>query len=109
MSGGRFLVSLREVVHSEIILVCRSLIHENVNFWKENLTADQNNEPFQFLLEKLEACNTEIMECSLDVDSLVVASPIAGYIAKTLFERTKCDKCKLMLIADEKQVANDQY
>ena len=47
MSGGRFLVSLREVLHSEGILACRSLIRGNVNFWEENLTADQNNEPLQ--------------------------------------------------------------
>ena len=82
MSGGRFLVSLREVLHSERILACRSLIRENVNFWEENLTAGQNNE----------ACNTEIMECSLDVDIREVATSIPGYIAKKLFERTKCDR-----------------
>ena len=35
MSGGRFLVSLREVLHSERILAGRSLIRENVNFWKK--------------------------------------------------------------------------
>ena len=33
MSGGRFLVSLREVLNSEIILQCRSLLKENVNIW----------------------------------------------------------------------------
>ena len=51
---------------------------------------------------------TEIMECSLDVDSREVATSIAGYIAKKLFERRKCDRCKLML-TDEKGVANDQF
>ena len=35
MSGGRFLVSLREVINSERILACRFLIKEDVNFWKE--------------------------------------------------------------------------
>ena len=40
----------------------------------------------------LEACNTEIMECSLDVDSREVATLVAGYIAKKLFERTKCTR-----------------
>ena len=49
------------------------------------------------------------MECSLHVDSREVATSIAGYIAKKLFERTECDRCKLMLIADEKGVANDQF
>ena len=33
MSGGRFLVSLREVLNSERILACRSLIKVNIDFW----------------------------------------------------------------------------
>ena len=37
MSGGRFLVGLREVIVSERILACRSLIIEDVDFWKEDL------------------------------------------------------------------------
>ena len=32
MSGGRFLVSLREVLNTERILSCRSLIKKNINF-----------------------------------------------------------------------------
>ena len=37
MSGGRFLVSLREVLNSERILSSRSLIKENINFWEEDI------------------------------------------------------------------------
>ena len=37
MSGGRFLVSLREVRNTQRILSCRSLIKKDVNFWKEDL------------------------------------------------------------------------
>ena len=40
MSGGRFLVSSREVLNSERILSCRSLIKENINFWEENIDID---------------------------------------------------------------------
>ena len=40
MSGGRFLVSLREVLNSERILSCPSLIKENINFWEEDLESD---------------------------------------------------------------------
>ena len=36
MSGGRFLVSLREVRNTERILSCRSLIKNDINFWKED-------------------------------------------------------------------------
>ena len=37
MSGGRFLISLREVKNSERIIRCRSLVKADINFWKEDL------------------------------------------------------------------------
>ena len=40
MSGGRFLISLREVLNSERILTCRSLIKEDINFWEEDLSKE---------------------------------------------------------------------
>ena len=42
MSGGRFLVSLREVLNTERILSCRSLIKKDINFWKEDLRPESN-------------------------------------------------------------------
>ena len=42
MSGGKFLVSLREVLNSERILSCRTLIKENINFWEEDIEPDNN-------------------------------------------------------------------
>ena len=41
MSGGRFLVSLREVTNSERIIRCRSLVKADINFWKEDLGSDK--------------------------------------------------------------------
>ena len=40
MSGGRFLVSSREVLNSERILSWRSIIKENINIWEENIDSD---------------------------------------------------------------------
>ena len=37
MRGGKFLVSLREVINTERILSCRSLIKKEINFWKGDL------------------------------------------------------------------------
>ena len=37
MSGGQFLVSLREVESSKKILLIQSLIKEDINFWNENI------------------------------------------------------------------------
>ena len=39
MSGGSFLVSLREVINSERILRCRSLLKENISFLGRRSTA----------------------------------------------------------------------
>ena len=40
ISEGRLFVSFREVLNSERILSCRSLIKEYRNFWEENLLPD---------------------------------------------------------------------
>ena len=81
MSGGRFLVSLREVLNSERILSCRSLIKENINFWEENTDSDAE--------ESLDSINglfderaDEIMEPVLDDDAREVATTISSYVAK---------------------------
>ena len=40
MSGGRFLVTLREVLNSERILSYQSFIKENINFWEKNIDSN---------------------------------------------------------------------
>ena len=40
MSGGRFLVSLREVYNSEKIISIQSLLKVGVNIWEEDLKDD---------------------------------------------------------------------
>ena len=37
MSGGRFLVSLREVESFEKILLIRSVFKKDINFWDEHI------------------------------------------------------------------------
>ena len=37
ISGGRFLVSLREVKNSEKFLKISSIVKENINFWEEEI------------------------------------------------------------------------
>ena len=109
MSGGRFLVSLREVRSSERILACRSLLMEDVDFWRENLHPVQSSTNIESLLVDLDAVGTEIQESALDSDSREVATFIAGYISKKLDKRSKCLICKDKLFANEDGVANDKY
>ena len=110
MSGGRFLVGLREVINSERILACRSLILEDIDFWKENLghTNDTSREEdafFHFLSDKV----TEMQETSLDENSMEVATLVAGYISKKLQDRSKCSECKTKLIGSKDDILHDEY
>ena len=100
MSGGRFLVSLREVLTSEIFLKCRSLLKENVNIWDENL--NQNTDTTESnLIDTVCKHESEIFELSLSPDTHEVAFTIAGYVAKKLRKRSKCKQCCLYLINNE--------
>ena len=94
MSGGRFLVILREVLNTERILSCRSLIKKDINFWKEDLQPESNgDESFEMTDEILRYRIEEILESVLDVGSSEVATIISGYITKKLLKRSKCEFC----------------
>ena len=42
MIGGRFLFSLREVLNTERILSCYSLVKKDINFWREKLQTESS-------------------------------------------------------------------
>ena len=46
MSGGRFLVGLKEVNDAKKILKIRSLLKEGIHFWEDNLNVDNNKSEF---------------------------------------------------------------
>ena len=51
----------------------------------------------------------EIAECVLDDNSMEVATTIAGYVAKKLIKRSKCDNCISLLKAGDTEISNDLY
>ena len=105
MNGGRFLVNLREVLNSERILRCRSLNKENINFWGEDLTSE--NQECVTVIEDIFGNRTrEIVESVLDESSAEVTT---GYVAKKLIKRSKCENCKILLKAGDVDIANDAY
>ena len=108
MSGGRFLVSLREVMNSERILACRSLIKEDINFWEENISAKVEIDA-EKVEEALESRRNEIMECTLNDPSSEVATSISGYVAKKLKKKSKCTQCKGCLSVPRTDLAEDAY
>ena len=109
MSGGRFLVSLREVINSEKIISLKSLLKENVNFQSEDL----NNEPIEdmeTIVSDLQHIENDILEAVLFKESEEVSVYIAGYIVKKLIKRFNCDKCKLQLLSNgDENAIEDKY
>ena len=108
MSGGRFLVSLKDVINSERILACRSLIKENINFWKEDIQPD-TTQSIDTLDEMFCHQSEEIIESVLDSQSAEVATTISGYVAKKLIKRSKCEDCKNILKVNDNDLSSDSY
>ena len=98
MSGGRFLVGLREVINSEKILSCRSLLLEEVNYWKEDLAIEENDPLVEFL-ESIK-CIEYPSDTTLNEKSLEVAIYVAGYVSKKLSSKEKYSCCKSYLTCE---------
>ena len=86
MSGGRFLVSLCEVEHSEKILKCRSLIKAGIDI-EDDIFVKQTPD-LESLLTKVAEYEAKIVEAALNDDSEEVATYIAGYVGKKLVKKT---------------------
>ena len=87
MNGDRFLVNLREFRNSERILICRSLLKENINFWEEYLTSENQ-------------------ECVTVTEEILVLE-YEKYVAKKFIKRSKCETCKILLKAGDNDIAHD--
>ena len=110
MSGGRFLVSLREVINTERISSCRSLINKDINFWKEDLQPESNKEEsYEMIDEMLRDRIEEISKNTLDDDSSQVATTKSGYIAKKLLKQSKYKDCEKKPTVHDQDLQNDQY
>ena len=98
MSGGRFLVGLKEVNNAEKILKIRSLLKEGIHFWEENLNVDNNKSEF---LSKL-IIEINNMCCDIDHVQLSASSRrVAGYVPKRLKKQLNCTiKCHERLIGN---------
>ena len=61
MSGGRYLVSLMEVLSSERILATSSLLKEGISFWEEELstTSTSDNEISDDFVTEVESISAE--------------------------------------------------
>ena len=82
MSGGRFLVSLREVVNSEQIILLTSLLKENVDFGAEDISGEPINN-MEDIIQHLPGMESEIQVSTLSQEGEEV--PVSGNIYRNLF------------------------
>ena len=107
MSGGRFLVSLREVVNSEKIILLKSLLKENVDFGAEDISDEPINN-MEDIIQHLQGMENEIQESTLSQESEEISVYVTGYIIKKLLKRFNCNDCKHLLLSEE-NVIEDKY
>ena len=105
MSGGRFLVSLMEVLSTERILTCWSLLKQNINFWEENLKPVRRNNKILNILAQHES---KINKLFLSPDSKEVAYTISGYITNKLIKHFQCEMCSLIMVSNDSDKATDK-
>ena len=99
MSGGRFLVGLREATSSEKIIKLKTLLKDDIdisNIMDSNVEHDENIETLLHHVD-LSRCSDEMV--TLSEDSREVGIYIAGYVAKKLKERFG-DCCNGLLTGD---------
>ena len=105
MSGGRFLVGLRDTTSSEKILKIKSLLKEEIDIDDNVKIIDKSDDAIENLLKNIDAMNCSPENITLSEDSREVGAHVAGYIARNLKKRFgNC--CNQFLIAD---LINNEY
>ena len=105
MSGGRFLVSLKETMCCENILKMKSILKEGLDV-NADLKVDTSHDPseFEVLRERISKINYDLV--ALSEDGKDVAVYVAGYVAHKLHNKFK-DCCSHMLLGNH--CTNDSY
>ena len=110
MSGGQFLVGLREATNNERILTLKFLLKESISFWQENIGPDSSKDlALLYFNHDLKNISSEIESCCLDPNSNEVAV-VSRYIAKKMIKWTSCLDCRSCLISNtENQSASECF
>lgn len=108
MSGGRFLVGLKDVTVSEKIIKIKSLLKEGIDIDENVKTPKEDGEKLELLISDIDILNCSTDTISLSDSSREVGVHIAGYVAKKLKKRMgKC--CTSYLIEKSISVKNPDY
>ena len=92
MSGGRFLVGLKDVLRSENIIEIRTCLKRNIDLEHVQNSDQVPADPiFQTFLEDM----ADIPPVVLDSDAYEVAVYVAGYVLHTISSKTPIVDCEL--------------
>ena len=85
---------------AEKILLCKSLIKQNVIFWngESNIQRTPDFEELQKFRVAASEMSVVMQEATLSPDSEEVAFVLAGFVAKKLIKKNGCENCKDLLI-----------
>ena len=109
MNGGNFLVSLNKVTNSEKILLCHSLVKEDIDFWNESALVTNPSLNFEKFEQLLEENFVVTEETTLTNKSEEVSFFIAGYVAKQLHTKMYCNVCASCFSGCTADVATGLY
>ena len=99
MSGGRFLVSLKEVYRSESILKLKTFLSDNIELTSN--IASITDEESSILQDFLETVNQENLEhITISQDAVDVITFVSGYISRSLLNSLDCEECQIALTND---------
>ena len=107
LNGRHFLVSLREIKTCEKILLCQTLLKENINFLEEKLAVTNTTQEIENFEEAPDSMSVSIQEATLTLKTKEMVQVVSDYIAKQLTEKTKCCQCINLLYGNE--VENNLY
>ena len=99
MSGGRFLVSLKEVYRSESILKLKKFLSNNIELTSN--IASITDEGSSILQDFLETVNQENFDhITISQDAVDVITFVSGYISRSLLNSLDFEVCKIALTND---------
>ena len=103
MSGGRFLVSLREVLSSEEIIKYKALLKKNIKFLDTDVKVADDSAFRKFKQDVDSISKFELWELEMSEESEEVSFYVAGYIGKKVLKVIGCVDCQSNLISDSKE------
>ena len=99
MSGGRFLVSLKEIYRSESIVMLKTFLNKDVEL--NTITCPVTDDKSATLNSFIQVIiNEDLSHITICQDAVEVITFLSGYISRSLLKNIDCEECKIALGLD---------